>query len=97
MVLVKKTYGPNGEDGYDLFDSETGELSSSEQPCRIMGNGGWVWFLNDMCHREDGPAMYLPTKYGFVRYYYYIEGEEISRELFVMRYEMIYLKEYTGI
>lgn len=95
MALVRKYYGHNGEEGYDLIDSETGELSSSEEPCRTLGDGGWVWFLNNLCHREDGPALYEPSKPD--RYYYYIEGEEISRELFIMRYEMIYLKEYTGI
>ena len=43
-------------------------------------------------HRLDGPAII-----GYARCQYWIDGNELTREQFKMRYEIVYLQPYTGI
>jgi len=48
----------------------------SQPEMKVWPNGAKFWYLNDVLHREDGPAIETPNGEKF----WYLHGKEVSWE-----------------
>ena len=70
------------------------EVHREDGPASVWDDGSKYWYCNGVAHREDGPAVEYGHDYSnfFVKYRYYINGEEIDPKEFRYRKRISKLK-----
>lgn len=73
--------------------------SMEEENMQVYNTLGLKQYVNsnNELHRIDGPAIEWFGDNQQERNRYYINGKQMTRELFICWYEVVNLKEYTGV
>lgn len=98
MTKVRMVTEGSGKDqcaGYICSCHKKYHSPNDDEPALYNPIGTRYWASHGIIHRDSGPAILSKDNSTLIEYW--VNGTKITREQFVLRYEMAFLKPYNGI